>query len=436
MDVKTSIREEDNKTQVDVTLSAEEVQKYIDDAFKQMSKSRIPGFRPGRAPRKVLEQNFGGHDAIFAEITTDMINEVAPRAVDSQDVLFIVSPEFDESGSIVEGEPYSFSLHGKVKPEVELLTYDPVTIQLPAEEATDEEVDFQVEQLRSYYYSFEDVEGRAVESGDYVTLDMACTCEGKEVQGMNSTDRLIELGADIMPKTFEDEIIGMNVDETKEFDFSVEGEAAYDYLESTTINAKVTVKAIKGKVVPEANDDFAKMIGVESVDELRTMLKDAIDKQKAEQLPGLKEQRCTEELAKRVHGAVPVAYTNFTRQDILRSFYTQLQENNMTMDQFLAQQGITAEDFQADVEQEAKEVAEQTLALDALFKELGLEISEEDIDAEFQIVEDPAATRKQWEDAGRMSEIREAIRRRKATEWLMETAIVTEETDEEDEDEE
>lgn len=433
MEVTTSIREEDSKTQVTVVASAEEVQTYIDDQFKQMRKARIPGFRPGRAPRKVLEQNFGGHDAIFAEITTNVINGLAPKAVDGEDIIFIANPEFEETGDVVEGEPFTFTLYGKVKPEVELIVYDPVEIKMPPEGVTDEEIDAQIEQLASYYYNFEDVEGRAVEEGDFVSVDMACTVGDEAVQGLNSEDRLIELGAGIMPESFEKEIIGMKTGDKKSFDFSIEGVSEYDYLEADAIHADVTLKAIRTKIAPEINDEFASTVGFESVAELRTKFEEAIAKQKEEQLPALKEQRCTEALAERVHGEVPQAYINYTRQDILRDFYNSLQRQGASFDQFLAQQHITAEDFQKDLEEEAKEVAAQTLALDALYKNLGLELTEEDIAKEFAVVEDPEATRAEWEEAGRMAEIREAVRRRKATEWLLETAVVTEDDGSEDE---
>lgn len=433
VEVTTSIREEDSKTQVTVVASADEVKEYIDAQFKKMRKARIPGFRPGRAPRKVLEQNFGGHDAVFTEITTELINGLAPKAVDSQDILFINNPTFEETPNVVEGEEYTFTLYGKVKPEVELLTYDAVEIKMPSEEVTEEEVDAQIAQLASYYYNFEDVEGRAVEAGDYVSIDLACTANGEPVQGLNSEDRLIELGQAIMPESFEEQIIGMNVGDSKSFDFSVEGVSEYAYLEVEAIHAEVTLKAIRTKINPDITDEFAATVGFESVADLRAKFEEAIAKQKAEQLPALKESRCVEALAERVHGEVPQAYINFTRQDILRDFYNNLQRQGVTFDDFLAQQHISAEVFQQDLEQEAREVATQTLALDALYRELGLEITEEDLAEEFSVVDDPEATRKEWEEAGRMSEIREAVRRRKATEWLLENAVVTEETGDEDE---
>ena len=114
MEVTTSIREEDGKTQVAIELTEQEVKKHIDSFFKDLAKNRIPGFRPGRAPRKVLERNFGGHEAIYAEITSDMVNEVLPLALDSKDVIFIDDPKLvDEKVESVEyGKPYTFEVYG------------------------------------------------------------------------------------------------------------------------------------------------------------------------------------------------------------------------------------------------------------------------------------------------------------------------------------
>lgn len=131
------------------------------------------------------------------------------------------------------------------------------------------------------------------------------------------------------------------------------------------------------------------------------------------------------ELSHRITSEIPEAYLDFTRENILRDFFNSLQEQGTTFDQFLASRGITSEQFKEDLDTQAREEAEECLALDALFKHLGMEITEEDIDKEFSVANNPAATRKAWEDAGRMSIIREAIRRQRATKWLVDNAVVT-----------
>lgn len=425
MEVTTSIREEDQKTQVDIELTADEVKVHIDAFFKQAGKIRIPGFRPGRAPRKVIEQNYGGHDAVYAEITSDMINEIVPRAIDSKDIIFINEAKLDDFDPVEDGKPFHCSLSGKVKPEMELLSFDPVEVTLPPEEVTEKDIENQLNALAQYYYDFESVEGRPAERGDYAVVDLECTANGEAVQGLNGKERLVQLGESALPTDLDAEIVGMNIGETKEFDCSIEGEESFAYVGADVIQVKVTLTDIREQKAPEFNDDFAKKIGADDMDALREMIRGALADQKSAQYADMKDRVCQNELAKRLYGDVPVAYVTFTRTEIQRDYFNNLQRQGVTLDAVLEQQGITREEFDADVEKEAAEVAAQSLALDALARHLELAVTEEDIEHEFSFVENPEEVRKSWEDAGRMSEIREGILRRKATEWLVENAVVT-----------
>ena len=222
MEVTTSIREEDGKTQVAIELTEQEVKKHIDSFFKDLAKNRIPGFRPGKAPRKVLERNFGGHEAIYAEITSDMVNEVLPLALDSKDVIFIDDPKLvdEKVESVEDGKPYTFEVYGEVAPKLTLTSVEPVEIEMPPATATDEEIEAQLESLRDYYYEFEEVD-RAAEEGDYVMMSIDAKADGVAIDALNSPSRLVELGSDALPKELTDQVLGMKKDETKEFDFEV-----------------------------------------------------------------------------------------------------------------------------------------------------------------------------------------------------------------------
>lgn len=420
MEVSTSIRE-DGKTQVTVHMTADEVKKHIDKAFKDFSKTRIPGFRAGKAPRKVIEQNFGGHNAVYAQITSDMINDVAPLAIDEQDIIFIGEPEFDENDLVADGEDYEFTMYGDIKPSVELDSYDPVEIKMPSEEATQEDVDIQLHALQDYYNDFETV-NRAAKAGDFVMVKLESTADGAPVDSLTNESRLVEIGGPMMPQKLTEQFVGMKAGDEKEFDFTTDSDPD---LAGKTIHTHVTLKEVREKETPALDDEFAKKVGFDSYDELVEQLKTEITNTKAEQLPRLKESRCVTELSHRITSEIPEAYLDFTRENILRDFFNSLQEQGTTFDQFLASRGITSEQFKEDLDTQAREEAEECLALDALFKHLGMEITEEDIDKEFSVANNPAATRKAWEDAGRMSIIREAIRRQRATKWLVDNAVVT-----------
>lgn len=429
MEVTTSIREEDGKTQVAIELTEQEVKKHIDSFFKDLAKNRIPGFRPGKAPRKVLERNFGGHEAIYAEITSDMVNEVLPLALDSKDVIFIDDPKLvdEKVESVEDGKPYTFEVYGEVAPKLTLTSVEPVEIEMPPATATDEEVEAQLESLRDYYYEFEEVD-RAAEEGDYVMMSIDAKADGVAVDALNSPSRLVELGSDALPKELTDQVLGMKKDETKEFDFEVaeDDEQLADF-KGKTIHAEVTVSKVQTKELPTLDEEFAKRIGFDTLEQTREEIANQINTQRERQLPELKERRCVEALAKRIEGEIPESYINYSRDEVLREFFNNLQSAGITFDQFLAQRGISADEFRADLDDEAKENAEQSLALDALFEARGMELTDADIDEQFQVVDDPAAARKSWEESGRMSLLREGIRRSKAAQWLIDNAIVTEE---------
>lgn len=429
MEVTTSIREEDGKTQVAIELTEQEVKKHIDSFFKDLAKNRIPGFRPGRAPRKVLERNFGGHEAIYAEITSDMVNEVLPLALDSKDVIFIDDPKLvdEKVESVEDGKPYTFEVYGEVAPKLTLTSVEPVEIEMPPATATDEEIEAQLESLRDYYYEFEEVD-RAAEEGDYVMMSIDAKADGVAVDALNSPSRLVELGSDALPKELTDQVLGMKKDETKEFDFEVaeDDEQLADF-KGKTIHAEVTVSKVQTKELPTLDEEFAKRIGFDTLEQTREEIANQINTQRERQLPELKERRCVEAIAKRIEGEIPESYINYSRDEVLREFFNNLQSAGITFDQFLAQRGISADEFRADLDDEAKENAEQSLALDALFEARGMELTDADIDEQFQVVDDPAAARKSWEESGRMSLLREGIRRSKAAQWLIDNAIVTEE---------
>ncbi|MDY5661130.1 MAG: trigger factor, partial [Coriobacteriales bacterium] len=373
--------------------------------------------------------NFGGHEAIYAEITSDMVNEVLPLALDSKDVIFIDDPKLvdEKIESVEDGKPYTFEVYGEVAPKLTLTSVEPVEIEMPPATATDEEIEAQLESLRDYYYEFEEVD-RAAEEGDYVMMSIDAKADGVAVDALNSPSRLVELGSDALPKELTDQVLGMKKDETKEFDFEVaeDDEQLADF-KGKTIHAEVTVSKVQTKELPTLDEEFAKRIGFDTLEQTREEIANQINTQRERQLPELKERRCVEALAKRIEGEIPESYINYSRDEVLREFFNNLQSAGITFDQFLAQRGISADEFRADLDDEAKENAEQSLALDALFEARGMELTDADIDEQFQVVDDPAAARKSWEESGRMSLLREGIRRSKAAQWLIDNAIVTEE---------
>jgi trigger factor len=434
----TSKRNDEDRIELTVIISADEVQKHINTAYKEAGKVRIPGFRPGKAPRRVLENHYGGKGYFQAQATDELVKGSLPLAIDAEGYVPLDKPEVAEFDLVEEGEGYSYTMSFTVSPTLELSSYESVQIELPSEEPTPEEIDQQVDVMLGYYVDFEDVTDRPVGDGDCLTLQMETLRDGERVDGLSGDSIPYQLGLGTMPASFDEHLLSMNIDETREFDLTLssdenEGDEDADD-ESPSDDDKpmhvvVTVKEVKVKVKPELTDAWVKeKIEFSSVDEFKNRIAESIRTQKQTELVSLKERLIVEELASRLDGEPTDLLVTQTEQGIYRDFFTSLQRRNQTLDVFLTNAGITFDAFREDIKKQAVGVAAQALALDALARHLELEITEEEIRAEFESsgAEDPDELYQQWEENGRLSEIREGLLRMKATRHLNENVEVFE----------
>ena len=420
MNVK-SIEKEGSKAKVVVEVEAELLESGKQKAYLKARKDiMVPGFRKGKCPRQMIEAMYGAD--VFTE---DGINEIFPEVyagtVLKEENLkpvgmpTVVDMQFPEAGGV------ELTVETELYPEVTLGDYK--GLEVPKAEATvsDDEIAAELNRMAENVARVTTVE-RAAKDGDFVMIKLASTADGASVDALTNESRLVEIGGPMMPQELTEQLVGMKAGDEKEFDFTTEFDPS---LAGKTIHTTVTVKEVREKETPELDDEFAKKVGFDTFDELVEQLKSEITSTKAEQLPRLKESRCVTELSRRIKGDIPDAYLDYTRENILRDFFNSLQEQGTTFDQFLSSRGITGEQFREDLEAQSREEAEECLALDALFTHLDMSIGEEDIEKEFSVANNPEATRKAWEDAGRMSIIREAIRRQRATKWLVDNAVVT-----------
>ena len=425
----TAERPENDKVVVTITVPAAEVDNYVNQAYKNIARRyQFQGFRRGRAPRPVID-GIVGREAILADATNDLLNDAQPIMLDELDLVPVERPDFNEgAGLVVEHEDYVATATVTVPPAVELDSYDAVAINMPPQEATDAEIDLQIEQLLAYQVSYEDVEDedRTAEVGDIITVDIANKEGAEDLAGKNRT---MALNADSLPQELVDGIVGMKKGEVKEVTWTrshKHGENEHEH----NYDVEVTLNAIKVAVKPELDDELAKKsFGFDTVEELRDAVKEEIEEDKQRSLPNLKEDRVVEELGKRAAEVdLPEAYENQVFQELANEFLTSLQRQGMSLDMYLGARQIDTNDFLADLHAQAAERARQGLALDALAKAKGFVATAEDVLQEFVKagVENVEASMEEFRNDGRMSAIRESIRRSKAVQWLVENAEVTE----------
>lgn len=428
--VRDKAREDDGNVQelvLTVTASPEEVDGAVDRFFADIARRDIPGFRKGKAPRDVLEQSVGGHANAMGGVAETLINEMAFQAIDEADVIFIDEPTFSVEQVPEPGKPFTFTVSGPVAPVMRLAASGPVAVEMPPEEATEAEVAQQIEALRDYYHSFEDIEdaSHAAEAGDYVELRLTVTNHGKLVSGLRNATRLVGLGEGTMPASFDEHIIGAKAGDKLEFDFEAKDDEGASEYGDGELHAEVEVVRFRRLLLPELDDELAMKAGAADVADLRRQITYAINDQKARELPKLLVDRCIDALVERLDGDVPGYYVDFVRQDVAHELMQKLQEQGTDLQQWMLQNAVNGDEMREDMDREARRRAAIDCALEALFAEQGWEVSDQDIEKLFEGEDDPEATLRQWQEAHRTADLRKMARRAKATEWLAANADVT-----------
>ena len=415
----------DSKLAATVTVEAADVNAAVKKAYKDVAnRYNFSGFRRGRAPRPVID-NMVGRDYVLGLATEDVVSQAEPLVLNELDVVVCGDIDYSKVESVVEGQDFSYDVVIPLIPEYDLDSYDAVDIELPPAGATESEIDAQVDILRSYVTTFEDApEGEAVADEDIVTYDVEDVEGAERYAGEN---RAYTIGSPAMPEEFYEQLKGMKVGDEKEVSWTPAGDDAQP------AKAKMTLKAIRRRNVPELTDELVKNdFGFDNIDALRDAVKTEIETDKGRQIPMLRESRALNALAERLGlEEVPEDYQTTVYNELVQQILSQVQSAGMTIDQYLAARGIAVQSFVDDMRAQAAERARQSLALDALARHLGLEATEEDIDneiAEAGITDEKqaAAMRQQLVDEGRVPAVRSSIKRGKALDWLLDNLNVTE----------
>lgn len=432
----TAAEPQDNKLEAKLTIAADDVNAAVKKAYKDIAKKyRFQGFRKGRAPRPVID-GLVGRDAVLAQASEDLLNDATPRMLTELDVVPVGQPTFgDEPTMAEEGKDYELTATVMLRPTFELDSYDAPEINMPPAEVTDAEVDEQIDMLMNYHATFEDVDDKKYKAapGDMLTINIENVENAENLAG---TDRPYMIGSSAAPAELDEALEGMKVGETREVSYTIEGhdhthaDGEVHHVEDTNVKLKVTVKSAKKHVMPELDDEFAKKsFGFDTVDAFRDAVKEEVAEDKKSQLPSIKENRALEAMAERLSAdEIPEDYEKQVYDETAQEFLSQLQRQGLTLDQWLQARNIDVNDFLADLNEQATERARQSLTLDAVARQLALDVTDDDVRAEFERagITDIDGSIVEFSEAGRMPAVRESIKRTKALKWLVDNAKVTE----------
>ena len=407
-----------NKVKLSVEVDEAEFEKDIDAAFRAIAKEvRIPGFRPGKAPRRLLEAKLG-KDVGREEALRTALPTYYAKAVRDNDVDVIAPPEIE----ITEGKddgPVQFDAVVEVRPQVSIGGYASLRVELPRPEATDEEIDAQVERLRQQFGELQVVDRPAIDA-DHVTISITGSRDGEVLPGLQADDYLYEVGSGGVAPELDDNLRGAKVGDVLEFD------AQPDDPDEDPVHFRVLVKDVKEKVLPEVDDEWANDVSeFDTVDELRADLADRITRVRKIQAQLQLREKAAVALAELVDEEPPEPLVNGEVGQRLQDLAMRLSAQGVTAEQYLEATGQTQDQLVNELKELAIQAVNVDLALRAVAEAEGIDATDDDVDEEIEklaqrVDQKPAAVRKELERADQMLAIRSDIKRRKALDWLIE----------------
>ncbi len=419
---------EGNNAKLTVTLTEAEFDKAMSDAFVKIAKEvRIPGFRPGKAPRRILEQRIGKEYARGVALE-DGLPEFYVAAVQQESLDVINIPQLNLLSGAEEG-PVSFEAAIELRPEVRVPGYDGLQVTIASPKASESEINDQLDRMRNAFAQLNVVD-RQAQPGDHVTIDVAGTIDGEAVSGLTAQDYMYEVGAGSVVPELDTNLLGASANETLNFEANVPGEEDG----SSPIVFSVAVKAVNEKVLPEADDAFASANSeFTSIAELRADIAKRVGMVKRVQsYISLRDATMQALVDVTDIDEVPEVLLNVEAQNRLRDMQSRLAQQGATLDQYISATGQSPDELMAELRSQGVNNAKADLALRSVAKAEAMTVTDEEVDAEIVRLADrfkmkPNQVRRNITSNGQMTVLRADVLKSKALNWLMERVSLVDE---------
>ncbi len=412
---------EGNRVKVSVDIEAEEFEEKLDEAFRKLAHQvRLPGFRPGKAPRRVLEARLGPQ-AARGEALSDAVPEYYAQAVQNHDVDVIAPPDIDITSG-AEGGPVSFDAVVEIRPLITITGYDQLEVEVPNPEPDEEEINQQVDQLRKQFGELAPVARPAID-GDNVTIDIYGSYNGEEVEGLTVDDYAYEVGQGAVVPEIDEQLRGSKAGDILEFNAQHP-----DPDEDGLLRFRILVKDVQETVLPDFDDEFAQEASeFDTVDELRADISRNIARAKRANAMNSLGLQVGEQLAGLVADDIPEALVDAEVQHRLRTLQMRLGSQGIEIDAYLEAIGQTGEELVEALREPALQEAKTDLALRAVAVAESIEATDEDMDFELAMLAaqvgqtvDELKSSVFADDESRLRGVRLDAQMRKTREWVLE----------------
>ncbi|MEM9563837.1 MAG: trigger factor [Actinomycetota bacterium] len=419
---------EGNKVKLVVELDEEEFEKDLDAAFARLAREvRLPGFRPGKAPRKVLEARIGQEYA-RGEAFREALPNYYSEAVKEHEVDVIAPPEIDITAGEEQGA-VAFDAVVEVRPSVEVSGYDSLTVEVPKLEVDDDDVDEAVDRMRKQFSELETVE-RAAAEGDQVVIDIAAVHEGEPVPGMTTDGYNYEVGSGATGiDEIDEQLTGASAGD--ELEFSADHP---DDDEDEPLQFSITVSEVQERVLPEPTDEWVSQNSeFDNIDELRADYRSRMTETRLSQARSARQNKLAELVAELVDDDdVPTAMVENETENRLQDMAMRLQAQGIEFEQYLQFTGQDPATVMDEMRTQAQVTAKLDLALRAIAAQESISATDDELDSELETVAERfersvADVRAELAEAGQLPAVRADLVKTKTMDWLIERAEVVDE---------
>lgn len=418
---------EKSMAKLTIEVPAEELEKAIDTAYKK-SKSKIamPGFRKGKAPRKMIEKMYGA--SIFYEDAANIIIPDAYEDAAKESGLEIVSqPEIDVE-QIEKGQPFIFTATVAVRPEVTLGDYKGIEVEKKEAEVSDEEVDAEINRVRESNSRMITIDDRAAQDGDTVVIDFDGYVDGEQFDGGKSENYSLVIGSHTFVDNFEDQIIGKNIGD--EFDVNVTFPEQYhaEELRGKAALFKVKLNGIKVKELPEVDDEFAQDVSdFDTLDEYKADLKTKIIENKQAAIKRELEDNVITKIIDNAQMEIPEPMIDAQTRQMTQEFAQNLRAQGLSLEQYMQLTGYTPQQLVDELKPQAIRRIQSRLVLEAVVAAESIEVSEEDYNKEIETIAamyntEAEKLNEQFSDEDK-EQVRMDVAVQKAVEFVVDSAV-------------
>lgn len=424
----TQKKASDGKLTLEAVASAKEVDSAFADAQLMFAQQTNLSPAQGKTIAQVAEETMGIKD-LDTVVRPQVIEHLVPFALDKKDIVPAFPPKAVSQKEPKRGEECTFSIDVTVKPDYELTSYEPVSITVPPFAIDDREVEAQIAQMAESYAEYITEDPRPVGANDALLIAMECFDEKDEpIPALTIESRTYLVSAGLMPPSFDENIMGMNVGETKTFTFTGPGLDDEGNQVDQVVKCTATVKELQKKVIPAINDEWVSknMPMFMNLAMMKGAIRSQLEEARRYEYDQLQRQLAASELAKRFEGKIDDAVYEAMRQTLMDNLRMQVTQQGMDMDAFIQQNG-GEQQFGMMLMLQTRQNLIEGYSLDALYRHEKLTIDDEDLldAARTMNPQQPQMVKERMLQSGYGYALRESAARMKANKWLVEHANIT-----------